>query len=492
MPEPTLKSSAVRGVAWSLAGSYANKFVQFLVSIVLARLLTPADYGLIGMLGFFMGIASSLIDCGFSNALIRFDDRSERDFCTVFYVNFGLSVLMYAILALAAPWIADFYSQPVLVPIIRIYCLTLIIGAFSAVNSVQLTIGLRFKESTLVSTTAAIISGCCGLAFAFTGFGVWALVFQQIIAAVMRVILLFVCVRWHPKLIFSVHSFRRLFGYGSKLLVSSLIHNIYIQLYPLIIGKQFQATDLGYVTRGQQFNEFAAGTINGVLSQVAFPVLSRVQHDDSMLLDLYSKYIRLSAFVICPVILFMCGVARPMVIFLLTDKWAPCVIFLQILSVSYIWDGVTKINLNLLYVKGRSDLFLRLEIIKKTIAFAILIASTLIGNLIVFCAGMTLYSCIALYINTYYTKKILHFGFLQQMRQLAPYLLYSVIIMVIALLFSRIIKTPVISLLVSTGVCVPLYLLLCRVTRLYALREAVRIAAPRLGAFGRLLRRLAD
>lgn len=487
-----LKSKAVKGVAWSFVGSYANKLIQFIISLVLARLLTPADYGMIGMLGFFMGLAGTIIDSGFSNALIQYKDRTNRDFCTVFYINFGLSLLMYGILAVSAPWIADFYNQPQLTPIIRVYSLTLIIGALAAINSIRLTIDLQFKTSTVIGTASALLSGCAGLLFAFLGFGVWSLVFQQIAAGVFRVILLLYYVRWWPSLIFSVTSFKQLFGYGSKLLVSGLLHTAYSNMYPLVIGKQFSAADLGYVARGQGFNDMAAGTINGVLSSVAFPVLSKVQDNDQKLLELYEKYIKMSAFAICPIILFLCGIAKPLVLFLLTEKWAPCIPLLQILSISYIWDGIIRINLNLLYVKGRSDLILRLEIIKKTIAVSILLISIFIGNLTIFCVGMTVYSCIALYINTYYTNKILNFGFLKQMRQIAPYLRFGSIIMAEAIFFSWIISNSLVSIIVSTVTCIPTYLILCKATNQYALKETIDIIAPKLGTIGKKLKNWAN
>lgn len=261
-------------------------------------------------------------------------------------------------------------------------------------------------------------------------------------------------------------------------------------MYPLVIGKQFSATDLGYVARAQGFNDMAAGTVNGVLSSVAFPVLSKVQDDDQRLLELYEKYIKISAFAICPIILFLCGVAKPLILLLLTEKWAPSILLLQILGINYIWDGIIKINLNLLYVKGRSDLFLRLEIVKKTIAFAILIISVLIGNLIVFCIGMTVYSTIALYLNTYYTKKILNFGFLKQMRQIMPYLSFGIIIFLEGLLFSWLIPNNLLSLCISVLVCIPTYIILCRVTNQYALYEVLNIVTPKLGRAGIIIQKV--
>ena len=487
MPEESLKSKAIKGVAWSFIGTYANKIIQFIISLILARLLTPSDYGLIGMLGFFMGISGTLIDSGFSNALIRYEDRTNKDLCTVFYINFGMSLLMYGVLSLSAPWIASFYNQPQLVSIIRIYCLTLIIGAICAINNIQLTIALKYKVSTVISTISSTISGISGVIFAFIGFGVWSLIFQQLIAGVIRIILLFYYVRWWPSLIFSIKSFRKLFGYGSKLLASGLLHTAYAQMYPLVIGKEFNATDLGYVTRAQAFNEMGAGTINGVLSSVAFPVLSKVQADDTQLVNIYSKYIKLSAFAICPIILFLCGIAKPLILFLLTDKWAPSILLMQILSVTYIWDGIIRINLNLLYVKGRSDLFLRLEIIKKSIAITILVVSIIIGNLVIFCIGMTVNSCIALYLNTIYTKKILNFGFKKQMIQISPYLCFGIIVMCEGLIISWIITNSLLALILATLIGFPTYIGLCKVTRQYALSETINIIAPKLGTMGKKL-----
>ena len=252
----------------------------------------------------------------------------------------------------------------------------------------------------------------------------------------------------------------------------------------MIIGKQFNASDLGYVTRAQGFNTMAVGTINSALAGVAFPMLSKVQNDNNILLNFYSKYIKISAFIVAPIMFFLCGIAKPLIIFLLTDKWSPSIILMQILSISYVWDGIIQINLNLLYVKGRSDLVLKLEIIKKSIAFSIVLISVLIGNLTVFCIGMTVYSCIAFYLNTIYTKRILNFGFKKQFFQILPYLTFSTIILIESLFFSWIISTPLLSLCISILVCIPTYLGLCYISKQYALFECVRTIAPKLGKFG--------
>lgn len=482
-----IKSKAVKGVAWSLVGNSANRIIQFVISLILARLLTPADYGLIGMIGVFMGLANTFIDSGFSSALIQYKDRSNVDYCTVFYVNFGMSLLMYGLLAVSAPWIADFYNEPRLVAIIRVYCLTLIIGSLAAINGIILTIDLNFKKNTIISTISALLSAGVGLAFAFTGFGVWALVFQQLAASLIRCVLLLYMSRWFPSLIFSIKSFKRLFSFGSKILASSLLHTVYSNLYPLIIAKKFSASDLGYVSRAQGFNDMIASNLTGVLTSAAFPILSKIQDNDKRLLRAYSGYIRMSAFTVFPLVMFLCGVAKPLILLLLTEKWAPSILLMQILSFSYLWLGIVQINLNLLYVKGRSDLVFRLEIIKKSIAIGILIVTTIIGNLTIMCLGMTIYSFIALYLNTIYTKRLLNYGFITQMKQIWPYLFFSLIIMAEGLFFSWLIDNSLLSLVISSLVCVPTYFALCYGTKQYALVQTVDILAPKLGRFGQWL-----
>lgn len=488
--ETDLKHKAIKGLAWNFIGTSANKVIQFSITLVLARLLTPTDYGLIGMLGFFMGIASTFIDSGFSSALIQKKDHNNEDYCTVFYVNLIMSLGMYGLLYIAAPWIAKFYNQPVLIQIIRIYSITLIIGAMSAINNVRLVIDLNYKISTTVASIAALLSGILGIVFAYLGYGVWSLVFQQIIASVVRTILLFYYIRWTPGFHFSPQSFKHLFGYGSKLLGASLISSIYSQIYPLVIGKQFPSADLGYVTRAQNFNEVITSNVTNIFGQVAFPVLAKVQDDDNVLLRMYNKYMQMSAFVIFPMVMFLCGIAKPLVLLLLTAKWEPCVILLQILSFGYLWEGLTKINLNLLYVKGRTDLVLKLEIIKKSFAFVILGVSIIIGNLLVFCLGMTLYSFIALYLNTIYTKKLLKFGFLKQIKEIWKYLCFSIVIMIVALIISNFIRIHSLALIISCTICIPLYLYLCYRANAYALVESVKILGPKLGSFGQWIEKV--
>lgn len=485
----TLKSKAVRGVAWGFIGTTANKGIQFVISLILARLLTPADYGLIGMLGFFMGLAGTFIDSGFSSALIQKKDRDNRDYCTVFYINLGMSFLMYGLLYVSAPWISDFYNEPRLTNIVRIYSLTFLIGAFTAINSIKLTIALDYKTGTIIGVASNLISAGVGLWFAFYGYGVWALIAQQLAASVLRMILFLYFVRWWPSLVFSIESFKKLFKFGSKLLASSLLHTAYTNMYPMVIGKRFSASDLGYVTRAQGFNDIIANNISGTLVNVAYPLLAKIPDDDARLMDIYGKYMKMSSFLLFPLILFICGIAKPMILFLLTDKWAPSIHLLQILSFSYIWQAIIRLNLNLLYVKGRSDLFLRLEIVKKVIAVAIMITTAIIGNLTLLCIGMTVYSAIALYLNTYYTKRLLNFGLFDQLKQVWPYLLFSLIVLVEGLVISYLVSNSLIAIIAGILVCLPTYIALNYFTRQYAFAQIVEIISPRLGTIGQWMSR---
>ena len=406
MAEASLKGKAVKGVLWNAINTYANQGLAFVVGIVLARLLSPSDYGLVGMTGIFFAISGVFIDSGFGSALVQKKDRNEDDYCTVFYVNLTVSIFFYIILFIIAPYIAAFFEQPLLRDLTRVSALTLIINALVSTSRNKLYVAVDFKTTTKISITTTIIAGIIAMYCAYSGYGVWTFVIQGLVSAVISAILVFYFVKWIPKRKFSVASFKRLFGYGSKILVASLISVIYDNIYNFIIGKKFSAASLGQYTRANQYASFAGNTTASILQSVAFPILSEVQDDLPRLLKAYQRYIKMVAFFVFPFLMLLCGVAKPFVVFLITEKWLPCVIFLQILCFDFMWSGIIRINLNLLYVTGRSDLVLKLEVIKKSIAFTILFVSIFFG-IIGMCVGRVVYALIAFYMNTYYTKKIL-------------------------------------------------------------------------------------
>ena len=390
----------------------------------MARILTPEDYGLVGMLAIFIAVSQSLIDSGFSQALIRKQDRSEIDNSTVFYFNIGVGAILYLILFFSAPLIASFYNEPQLVPITRIIGLSLVFNSLVVVQRALLTINLDFKTQAKASFVGVIISGSLGITMAYTGFGVWAIVWQQISNLAVVTVLLWILSRWKPIWAYSWKSFRELFSFGSKLLASGLLDTIFRNLYLIVIGKFFKASDLGYYTRAHQFTDFASSNITGIIQRVTYPVLCTIQNDDARLSDVYRRLLRTSAFIIFPLMTGMAAVAKSMVISFLTEKWLFSAVLIQILCFSQMWYPVHAINLNLLQVKGRSDLFLKLEIIKKALT-VIVLCITLPMGLIPLCIGTIFSSIIALIINTHYTGKLIHLGFFKQMKDLLPTLLLS-------------------------------------------------------------------
>ena len=392
--------------------------------IVMARILTPADYGLVGMLAIFIAVSQSLVDSGFSQALIRKQDRSEIDNSTVFYFNIAVGFVLYLILFFCAPLIADFYNEPLLLPVTRAIGLSVVFNSLAVVQRALLTVKLDFKTQAKASLVGAIISGAIGISMAYAGFGVWAIVWQQISNLAIITALLWILSKWKPLWAYSWSSFKELFNFGSKLLASGLLNTIFNNLYLIVIGKFFKASDLGYYTRAHQFTDFASSNITGIFQRVTYPVLSTIQNDDVRLADVYRRLLKTSAFIIFPLMMGLASVAKPMILSFLTKEWLFSAVLIPILCFSQMWYPVHAINLNLLQVKGRSDLFLKLEIIKKILA-VIMLCITLPLGLIPMCWGMLINSLIALVINTHYTGKLIHLGFFRQMQDLLPTLFLS-------------------------------------------------------------------
>lgn len=469
-----LRSQATRGVLWSFVERFSVQGVQFLIGIIMARLLTPHDYGLVGMLAIFMSLSQVFIDGGFSTALIQKKNRNNADYTTVFYINFGISILLYGIIFLCAPLIADFFSQPILTDVARVYCFNLIINSLAAVNKTKLLIAVDFKTQSKISLISAILSGAIGIYFAYQGYAVWALVIQGIVSAVLNVGLSFFYVRWMPALMFSVESFHSLFKFGSKVLVATIISSVYTNLYNLAIGKKFNSSDLGFYTRADQFTSLISKNITDIINRVSLPVLTNIQDDDERLINAYRKYIQVATFLVFPLTMGLCGVAKPLILLLLTDKWENTIILMQILSFNYFLGPITTVNLNLLYVKGRSDLILRLEIVKKSIAFTILFVS-LFFSLEVVCLGLVVYSVIATYLNCHYTDKLLNYGFSTQMKEIIPNMLLSMVVLAESLLLSEIIDNSLLSIIASLLVCILSYLLLANMFKVSAFKELIEI-----------------
>ena len=424
MAEQSLKDKTVKGVVWSAVERFSVQGIQFLVTLVIARILDPKDFGLVGMLTIFLAVAQSLIDSGFSQALIRKQDRSEEDNCTVFYFNIVVSGLLYLLLYALAPFVAKFYNEPQLTDLMRVICIIIIINSFAVVQRALYTATINFKTQAKATFTSALVSGIIGIGLAMKGFGVWTLAWQQIIRAALNTILLWWYSSWRPRLIYSWQSFRDLFKFGSNLLLSGLLDTIYSNIYQITIGKIFSATSLGYFTQAKQIAALPSSNIQGIIGSVTYPVLSSLQNEDERLAINYRKLLRVSAFIVFPLMCGLAAVSYPLINVLLGEKWNFTATLLIPISFAMMWYPIHAINLNLLKVKGRSDLFLRLEIIKKILGVSML-AATFSFGLIVMCCGLVINSFIALFINTYYTGKLINVGFVKQMKDLSGVLLLS-------------------------------------------------------------------
>ena len=453
----SLKEKTVKGVIWSAVDRFSAQGIQFVFSILIARLLVPEDYGVIAMLNIFLAVSQTFIDSGFGTALIRKIDRTETDFSTVFYFNIAVAVFFYLGLFFAAPAIANFYNTPLLVPVTRVTAINLVIGSLSGIHNAKLSIAIDFKSRAKISIVSAVLTGSVGLWMAYSGYGVWALVVQTVFAGIIRTIMLWVIVKWYPKFVFSWKSFKELFSFGSKLLASGLLDTIYNNIYPLVIGKVFASSTLGVYSKAKSLADFPSANITGVLQNVTFPVLSTIQNEENRLADAYKRFLRISAFVIFPLMLGLSSVADPFIRLALTDKWEGAIYLLQIICFALMWYPIHAINLNILSVKGRSDYFLKLEIIKKVQGVFILCITVPMG-IVAMCYGQVISSMISLIWNTHYTKKLIGYGFLAQIKDLLPIFIHSLIMWGLVLLIVHFMPTLWLKLIVGITVGMVYYI----------------------------------
>lgn len=417
-----LKKETVKGVAWSAVEKFSTGGVLFLANIILARILSPKDFGLLAVISIFVQIAQTFIDSGFSNALIQKKDRNQVDYSTVFFFNLAISIGLYLILYFCAPLIAHFFDNSQLISLTRVVGLNFVIGALVAVHRTRLTILLQFKKQSIITLISSLVAAIISIYLAFKGIGVWALVVLSLANISLQTILFFVTINWYPSLIFSTKAFKSLFSYSSKILGASLISLLYRNIYPIVIGKKFSEVELGYFNRADTFAMYTPQIIGQVISRVAFPIFSRIQDDNRKLRSAYSKYIVFSSIIIFPIMIGLLVLAEPLTLLILSDKWLMMVPMLQILCIDYMTEHLCAINLNVLYVKGRSDLAFRLEIIKKILAIIIFIIS-LNWGIIGVCWGRVIYGWLAVYLNSFFTKKLIGLDLKTQLKDILKPLL---------------------------------------------------------------------
>ncbi len=456
-----LKEQTISGVKWNVISRFSSQGISFIIGLILARLLVPADYGIVGMVGIFFAIANTFIDSGFGSALIRKNNCSETDYSTAFYFNTIVGLACCVILSISAPFIADFFNTPILKKIIVVMSINMFIGSLTIVQGTRLTKAVDFKSHAKISIISTLVSGTIGITLAYNGAGVWSLIWQGVTASIIRAICLSYITRWYPKWCFSRNSFKYLFNFGGKILIASLLHTIYSNLSTLIIGKFYSPKDLGFYTRGENMATLPSTNITGVLQGVTYPILSKIQDDEKRLIEVYRKYISITSLVIFFAMLLLAALAKPLIITLLTDKWSDCIIYLQIFCIALMFDHICQLNLNILYVKGRSDLVLRLEVIKKTISISMLIAAIPFGVLAM-CITRAIYTQIAIIINTYYTGKLFGLGYWTQVKDYSMYLILSLIAISPAIALTLTDLHPTLILIAGSAIAVSTYWIMLR------------------------------
>lgn len=423
--EQSVKSKTLSGLIWKFAERSGAQAIQFVVSIILARLLTPSDYGLIGLITVFLAVATVFAQSGLGQALVQHKNIDKTEFSTVFYFSLVFSAVLYAVLFFCAPFIARFYKEPMLAAVIRVLGITIIIGAVNSVQQAYVQKTMQFKRFFYSTLSGTVVSAIVGIAMAYAGFGVWALVWQQIANQLINTIVLWFTVKWRPTLDFSASKAKNLFSYGWKLLCSSLLDTVYNNMYSLIIGKFYSTADLGYYNRGKNFPVLIIQNINSAIDSVLFPVLSDAQDDKVRFKAMVRRSIVTSTFIIFPCMAGLAAVAKPLTLLLLTEKWLPAVPFIQFCCFTYAFWPIHTANLQAIKALGRSDIFLILEILKKIVGILALVIS-LPHGLMAMMWFRCLSTLIGSFINAYPNKKLLNYSYFEQLKDIAPSFILSI------------------------------------------------------------------
>lgn len=419
-----LNKKITTGFFWSGIEKFSVQGVQFVIGIILARLLLPSDYGVIGILLVFIAISSTFVDGGFANAIIRKKDRTEKDYCTVFYFNIFIATVFYLIIFFSSKFIADFYHNAELESLMKVLAFSLLINSISIIPVTIVTVNLNFKTQTKASLVAVFASGFIGIYLAYTGFGAWALVAQTILRSLLYTILLFFVVDWKPKLIFSIQSLRILFSYGSNILLSSLTDTIFKSIYTLVIGKCYSTQQLGLYTRAEVFAQFPSYNIMSIIWRVMYPVLSNNRDNKEAFHNMYKTYYTIALIIIFPLMFGLMALSESLIGVLLSKEWMSTANLLRIMCLSFVIHPIIALNINLLEVYGRSDLYLNYTIINRVIGAAALIC-TLSFGLIYICLGILISNFISMVILILFSKKTNSFSFNAQLKIILPTLFCS-------------------------------------------------------------------
>ena len=464
---------------WSAIDNVVQFGVQFIVSIVLARLLSPDDYGLIGIITIFTTVCTAIINGGFSNALIRTQKPTDEDYNTAFICNLLMSILLYAIVFICSPLIADFFNRQELVALTRVSSFTMIIGALAIVQQARLTKRIDFKTQTKITLIASVASGVIGISLALMDFGVWALVMQGIISQLLRTILLWIYNHWIPSIRFSKESFNRLFGFGWKMMASSILDSLWTQLYQVVVGKFYSPATLGQYTRAKQFSTMFSSNLTTVIQRVTYPVLSDIQDEKERMVAAYRKIIKTTMFMTFALMFALGAVSEPLLYCLIGPKWHESATYLPLICLVSSLYPLHAINLNMLQVQGRSDLFLGLEIAKKIIGLAPLFIGAFVGIFpMLYTTVIT--SIISYFLNSYFSGKLLGYSSWMQLRDIAPsfFISLSMAVIVFCLRFLPFSNWLILPMQILLGIIV--FFFLCKITKIEEYKEVINMIKPDL------------
>lgn len=440
MQQESLKNKTIKGVGWSAADAFLGQGVTFIVGLVLARLLSPDEYGLIGICLIFTTVLNGIVDSGFSNALIRKKEVTDEDYNTMFTTNMAISIVLYVLLFISAPLVSDFFHRIELTALVRVTGMILFLNALSITQVTILTKNIDFKTKTKASLVSAIISGVIGIAMAFMGYGVWSLVAQQLSKQLLYTLCLWVLSKWWPKFTFYKDSFKYMWGFGWKLLASGILNNVWNQLYQVVIGRCYTSSTLGHYTRANEYASIFSSNLTLIVQRVSYPVLAEIQDDKERMVQGYRKVIKITMFVTAVCMISLGAVSEPLIYTLIGTKWQEAATYLPLICISMSLYPLHAINLNILQVLGRSDIFLYLEILKKIVGIVPIVIGIFCGIYYMLLTSI-LTGVISLYLNTWYTGKTLNYSFWKQLRDIAPSY-FTALVIALAVYFLKYLSLP--------------------------------------------------
>lgn len=473
----SLKDKSINGIGWSAVDAFLGNGVTFLVGIVLARLLSPSEYGLIGIVTIFTTVLTGIVDSGFSNALIRKKDVTNDDYNTMFITNMAISVLMFLLLFACSPMIAVFFKRPELVDITRVMGLILVFQALSITQVTILTKRIDFKTKTKASLISAVSSGTIGIGMALMGFGVWSLVGQYLSQKLLYTFCLWIFNRWWPSLRFSMLSFSYMWGFGWKVMLAGIINNIWNQLYQVVVGKCYSPATLGQYSRSREYANLFSSNFTAIIQRVSFPALAEIQDDQERMVTAYRKVIKLTMFVTAICMISMGAMAEPLIYCLIGPQWHEAAAFLPLICISLSLYPLHAINLNMLQVQGRSDIMLEIEIVKKILALFPLSLGVFM-NIYWMLIGSIIYGLICVFLNAYYTGKHLGYSALSQLKDVAPFYAVAILVAIPVFLMKYIPIAEWIILPMQIITAIALLFIICHIIKLNEYKELINITKP--------------